>query len=138
TGRAVLGQPGALAFQVYDQKGIKCFRYPHHAATYFEADTIAELARHAGLEPAVLVHTVEEFNRAVPDDLPFDPRRPDGKATRGLAVPKSNWANRIDEPPFRALPVTGGITFTFGGVDVDRNAQVLNTVDQPIKGPVAS
>jgi tricarballylate dehydrogenase len=138
TGRAVLAQPGARAFQIYDRKGVKCFRYPHHPATYFEADTIAELAANAGLEPKVLVHTVEEFNRAVPDDPPFDPRRPDGKATRGLAIPKSNWATRIDAPPFRAYPITGGITFTFGGVEINTSAQVMSTLDQPIKGLFAS
>jgi tricarballylate dehydrogenase len=138
TGRAVLGQPGAIAYQIYDQKGLKCLRYPHHKATFVEAGTIAELAPKIGLEPKVLMHTVEEFNRAVPDDRPFDPRKPDGKATKGLAVPKSNWANRIDEPPFRAYPVTGGITFTFGGVEINRNGQALNTMDQPIKGLFAS
>ena len=62
----------------------------------------------------------------------------DGKAAKGLAVPKSNWAIRIDEPPFRAYPVTCGITFTFGGVEVNRNAQVMSTIDQPIKGLFAS
>ncbi|MEA2989765.1 MAG: tricarballylate dehydrogenase [Alphaproteobacteria bacterium] len=138
TGRAVLGQPGAIAYQIYDQTGLKCLRYPHHKATFVEAGTIAELAMKIGLEPAVLTHTVGEFNRAVPDDKPFDQSRQDGKATKGLAIPKSNWANRIDEPPFRAYPVTGGITFTFGGVEVNRNAQVINTLDQPIKGLYAS
>jgi tricarballylate dehydrogenase len=138
TGRAVLAQPGAIAHQIYDRKGTRCFRYPHHEATYVEAGTIAELAAKAGLQPKVLVHTVEEFNRAVPDQPPFDPRRPDGRATKGLAIPKSNWATRIDEPPFRAYPVTGGITFTFGGVEVNRNAQVMSTMDQPIKGLFAS
>ena len=138
TGRAVLAQPGARAFQIYDRKGIKCFRYPEHPATYFEADTVVELAVKAGLEPAVLVNTVEEFNRAVTDDPPFDPRRPDGKAARGLAIPKSNWATRIDEPPFRAYPVTGGITLTFGGLEINTNAQVMSTLDQPIKGLFAS
>ena len=73
-----------------------------------------------------------------PTSTPFDPREPDGKATCGLVIPKSNWATRIDEPPFRAYPVTGGITFTFGGVEVNRNAQVLSTIDQPIKGLFAS
>ena len=34
--------------------------------------------------------------------------------------------------------MTGGITFTFGGVAVDQHAQVINTVDQPIKGLFAS
>ena len=86
----------------------------------------------------MLVHTVEEFNRAVCDDKPFFPGKLDGRATRGLAVPKSNWAIRIDEPPFRAYPVTGGITFTFGGVEIDRHAQVMSTMDQPVKGLFAS
>src|SRR5262245_10860662 len=63
TGRAVLGQPGARAHQLYDQKAIRCFRYPHHPATFFEADTIAELAVKAGLEPKVLTHTIGELDR---------------------------------------------------------------------------
>jgi tricarballylate dehydrogenase len=138
TGRAVLAQPGALAHQIYDQKGLRCLRYPHHKASFVEADTIEELAVKAGLAPAVLAHTVAQFNAAVCDDRPFFPGKLDGRATRGLEIPKSNWATRIDEPPFRAYPVTGGITFTFGGVAVDRNAQVMSTLDQPIKGLFAS
>jgi tricarballylate dehydrogenase len=138
TGRAVLAQPGGRAFQIYDQKGLKCLRYPHHKATYEEAPTIAALAAKIGLEPKVLAHTVEEFNKAADPSVAFDPTKPDGKKARGLDVPKSNWAIPIDEPPFRAYPVTGGITFTFGGVQVDRNAQVVNTADQPIKGLFAS
>jgi tricarballylate dehydrogenase len=138
TGRAVLAQPGGSAYQIYDQRGIGCFRYPHHEATFVEAASIAELAPQIGIEPKVLEHTVAEFNGAVPDDRPFDPSKPDGRATRGLAVPKSNWACRIETPPFRAYPVVGGITFTFGGVTVDHNAQVISTIDQPIKGLYAS
>jgi tricarballylate dehydrogenase len=138
TGRAVLAQPGAIAYQIYDQSGLKCLRYPHHQATFVEASTIAELAARIGVEAAVLTHTVAEFNAAVRDDRPFDPTRPDGKATSGLALPKSNWACRIAAPPFRAYPVTGGITFTFGGVAIDCRAQVINTLDQPIKGLFAS
>lgn len=138
TGRAVLAQPGARAFQIYDQKGVRCLRYPHHKATYVEAATIADLAAKAGLEPVVLMHTIEEFNRAVCDDKPFFPGKLDGRATQGLAIPKSNWAIRIDEPPFRAYPVTGGITFTFGGVEINRHAQALSTIGQPVKGLFAS
>ena len=138
TGRAVLAQPGAIAYQIYDENGLKCLRYPHHQATFVEASSIAELAARIGVEAAVLTDTVAEFNAAVRDDRPFDPTRPDGKATSGLALPKSNWACRIAAPPFRAYPVTGGITFTFGGVAVDCRAQVINTLDQPIKGLFAS
>jgi tricarballylate dehydrogenase len=138
TGRAVLAQPGGIAFQIYDRKGLKQQRYPHHPASFEEAATIAELAAKIGIEPRVLVHTVETFNAAVDDSVAFDPRRPDGKAARGLDVPKSNWARRIDEPPFRAYPVTGGITFTFGGLQVNTNAQVMGVADQPIRGLYAS
>ena len=138
TGRTILAQPGAVAWQIYDRTGIAQHRYPHHKATFEEAATIAELARKIGLASEVLVHTIEEFNAACRDDVPFDPTRPDGKATRGLAIPKSNWANRIETPPYRAYSVTCGITFTFGGVKIDEKAQVLNSLHEPIKGLYAS
>lgn len=138
TGRSILAQPGAVAWQIYDQTGIRQHRYPHHAATFEEAGDIRELAVRAGLPPEVLVHTVAEFNAACRGDAPFDPSRPDGKKTHGLMIPKSNWANRIETPPFRAYPVTCGITFTFGGVKVNDKAQVVNSLYQPIKGLYAS
>jgi succinate dehydrogenase/fumarate reductase flavoprotein subunit len=40
----------------------------------------------------------------------------------------------LDAPPFTAWPVTGGITFTFGGVKVDAQAQVQSTSWTPIPG----
>ena len=51
--------------------------------------------------------------------MPFNPNIKDGRCTVGLAVPKSNWANTIEEPPFEAYAVTCGLTFTFGGVKID-------------------
>ena len=41
-------------------------------------------------------------------------------------MPKSNWANRLDTPPFEAYGVTCGITFTFGGLAVDAESRVLS------------
>ena len=41
---------------------------------------------------------------------------------------------KLEEPPFVAVPVTGGITFTFGGLKVDTSARVLNTGGQVIDG----
>ncbi len=138
TGRAVLAQPGSVAYQIYDQVGIRQHRYPHHKATFEEAGTIEELAAKIGLAPAVVVNTVKEYNAGVQDSLAYDPTKPDGKCTTGLSIPKSNWANRIDEPPFRAYPVTCGITFTFGGLKVNTRAQVLYTMHDPIRGLYAT
>lgn len=138
TGRAVQAQPGAVAWQIYDQKGLRQRRYPNHQATFEEADSIGALAKKIGLAPEVLEHTVAEYNAACRDDIKYDPTHPDGKHTVGLAIPKSNWATKIDEGPFRALPVTCGITFTFGGLKVNQRAQVLNSKLEPIKGLYAS
>jgi len=44
----------------------------------------------------------------------------------------------IEKPPYRAYPVTCGITFTFGGVKINDKAQVLNSLHKPIKGLYAS
>ena len=83
----------------------------------------------------MLEHTVSEYNAAVRDDVPFVKGKKDGRHTEGLALNKSNWAQRIDTPPFQAYPVVCGITFTFGGVGITRNAQVLNTEGDAIRGP---
>src|SRR5262249_1948695 len=56
----------------------------------------------------------------------------------GLAVNKSNWANTIDAPPFEGYAVTCGLTFTFGGVRITTDAEVLNTDYQPIRGLYAA
>ena len=58
--------------------------------------------------------------------------------SRGLQPPKSNWARKLDEAPYRAYPVRGGITFSFGGLGVNEKAQVLNTANRPIRGLYAS
>ncbi|MFN4283169.1 MAG: FAD-dependent tricarballylate dehydrogenase TcuA [Alphaproteobacteria bacterium] len=139
TGRAILAQPGGIAYQIYDRTGIELFRHgPDYAATHEEAATIGELAKKIGVVPQVLERTVGEFNAAVDPSTPFNPRKLDGKGTRGLTPAKSNWATPIERGPFRAYPVTCGITFTFGGVAVNTEAQALNTEGDPIAGLYAS
>ena len=51
---------------------------------------------------------------------------------------KSNWALRIDSPPFVAYSATCGITFTFGGVSTNLKAQVLDVDDKVIPGLYAT
>jgi tricarballylate dehydrogenase len=139
TGRAVHLQPGSVAYQIYDKKALAHANYGKDGnATRIDANTIGELATKLGLHPDVLMHTVESFNRSIRTDVPYDRSRLDGRRTEGLSPDKTNWANAIDEPPFYAFPVTGGITFTFGGVGVSTNAEVLNTEARAIKGLYAS
>jgi len=140
-GRAVLSQPGGYAWQVFDAQALPLLRdeYKMRGATKVRADTLEDLvAKMQDVNPAGFMKTILEYNAAVKRDVKFDPNIKDGKATAGLTLNKSNWANPIDEPPFCAFPVTGGITFTFGGVGISTNAQVLNTEGRPVKGLYAS
>ena len=78
--------------------------------------------------------TLKEFNDAIDINVTFDPTILDGKSTNGLDLKKSNWAQKIDKGPFKAFPVTGGITFTYGGLKVSRNGSVLKDNNKSIKG----
>ncbi|MDG2286211.1 MAG: FAD-binding protein, partial [Alphaproteobacteria bacterium] len=60
------------------------------------------------------------------------------RTTTDLDVVKSNWANTLDEGPFEAYQVTCGLTFTFGGVRIDGNAQVQSTDYKPLQGLYAA
>ncbi len=139
-GRAVLAQPTGTAFQIFDAKTVPLLRpeeYTLHRGSRFEAATLEELAEQCGVEAERLRLTIERFNATV-NDAPFDPTVKDGKATRGIDPPKSNWAQRIDTPPFVAYAVTGAITFTFGGVQIDRRANVIDSTGRPIPGVFAA
>ena len=138
TGWAVLGQPGALAYQIYDQKTIPLLGTRYEFSTPIEANTIDELASKIGIESAVLNHTIKEFNNAARKDVPFDATKLDGKCTEGITPKKSNWSSPIDKPPYWAFSITGGVTFTFGGLQINTQAQVLNTSNNPIRGLFAS
>ncbi len=102
-----------------------------------EADSMPELAAMLGLEAEPLVKTVEDYNAAVgPGE--FDPNQRDGKATSGLTPDKSNWAYRLEHPPFLAYPLTAAICFTYGGIRTDSKARVVSGNGTPIPGLYAA
>ena len=136
-GKAVLEQPDSLAWQIFDSKVMNLLysEYKTHDASFVEADTLEELVtKLSGVNPANALQTLQAYNQAVKTEIPFDPTIKDGRSTQGLSLNKTNWANILDTPPFRAYPVTGGITFTYGGVKVNKSAQVLRENDEPIAG----
>jgi tricarballylate dehydrogenase len=87
-----------------------------------------------GAKQSVTVQTITEFNNACDLKTNFDPTLLDGKSTTGLKLPKSNWAQQITTAPFRAYPVTGGITFTYGGLKVSKNGLVMRNLSDSIQG----
>ena len=140
-GRVILAQPGQFAWQIFDDKVADLLRdeYRIRQVTKVEADSLEDLVeRLDGVDGARALATIRAFNAAVRSEVPFDPTVKDGRGTSGLAVPKSNWANALDRPPYRAFAVTCGITFTFGGLGIDTAARVLDTDHRPIPGLFAA
>ena len=140
-GRVILEQPQQFAWQIFDAKTRHLQRdeYKIRQITKVTADTLEDLAsRLDGVDAAQLLRTIADFNAAVRTGIPFDPNVKDGRRTDGLAIDKTNWANTIDAPPFEAFAVTCGITFTFGGLRITTDGEVVDMDRKPIPGLYAA
>jgi tricarballylate dehydrogenase len=121
-GRLVAAQPDQIAYIVFDASSLKLFMpslYPP-----ISAPSIPELAAKLELDPAALAQTVAGFNDAVRPGT-FDDKILDDCRTEGLTPPKTHWARRIEAAPFYAYPVRPGITFTYLGTRVNKEARMI-------------
>jgi tricarballylate dehydrogenase len=140
-GRVILSLPGQFAWQIFDAKvkGQLRDEYRIKQVTKVTANTLEELVKKLDdVNADAALKEIEAYNAAVRTDIPFNPNLKDGRSTTGLAVNKSNWANTLDTPPFEAYAVTCGITFTFGGLRINTDAQVISTDGEPIPGLYAA
>jgi tricarballylate dehydrogenase len=135
-GRLIAQQPNQRAFAITDSQALHDY-LPSVFPPIF-ADTIAELAGKLGLDPAKLAKVVAEYNANVVPGGKFNGQKLDGCRTEGLSPPKSNWARRIEKPPFHAHPLRPGITFTFLGLRVNDRARVLMQDGKPSANILAS
>jgi tricarballylate dehydrogenase len=106
--------PGQIAWLVLDapaEAGLRPSLFPP-----LRAPTIAGLAAAAGLDPAGLQATVAAFNAAIAAGTAH---------TGGLVPAKTRRARPIATPPFAAIPIRPGISFTCHGVKVDNAARVV-------------
>lgn len=99
-------------------------------ATVYQAATIAELAVQVGLSPEALAATVAEWNEAVAagNGAALAPARGEGPPS---AFPVIN-------PPFRAVRLCAGITYTMGGIAIDGDARVVRADGSAIDGLYAA
>ncbi len=94
--------------------------------TIIKADTLAELATKTGIAAAQLEATVRGYNEALAQ----------GKAA-GLAPTRSVQPivpSPVNKPPYYAVPLCAGMTYTFGGIFTDGDARVMSTRGAPIEG----
>jgi len=140
-GRVILQQPGQFAWQIFDAKvkGQLRDEYRIKQVTKVTANTLEDLVKKLDdVNADAALKEIEAYNAAVRTDIPFNPNVKDGRRTEGLAINKTNWANTIDTPPFEAYAVTCGITFSFGGLRINTDAQVISTDGEPIPGLYAA
>ena len=136
-GRAILEQPDGFAWQIFDSKveALLYDEYRFELASFIESDTIEGLIEQMNnVDQQRAYQTIREYNEAVDESIDFEPSILDGKSTRNLKVNKTNWANKLDQPPFKAFPVACGITFTYGGLKINKKAEVLNEKGEVIDG----
>ena len=145
-GRAILQQPQALAFQIYDSRTTPWLRaeeYRDAIVQKLQGSTIqhlADLCCENGLQNrTAFLQTITDYNAAVyahraeNPNAEWNPAIKDTLSTQSstctLPLAKSNWALPIDKSPFLAIKVTSGITFTFGGLAVNPDtAAVISSV----------
>jgi len=98
--------------------------------TIVKAGTLGELAAKTGIAGARLQATVDDYNRAL------------AAGTAGnLAPPRSAhpivpWP--IARPPYFAVPLCAGMTYTFGGIFTDGDGRVMSRRGAPIEGLYAA
>ena len=138
--RAIKDQPDGIAHVIFDarmddvpnwKKSIRTDQAP------LKAETIEGIAHACGISTEGLVRTVEDYNAACGKGE-FSPLKVDGLATAGVEPIKSNWARPIDKPPYYAYPIIAGVCFTYGGVKINKNAQVIDNDGRPIPGLYAA
>ena len=140
-GRVILSQPGQFAWQIFDAKVKAQLRdeYKIKQVTKRVGNTLEELcAKLEDTDGKAALEEIRQYNAAVQTEIPFNPNIKDGRGTKNLRINKSNWANTLDTPPYEAYAVTCGITFSFGGLKINSDAQVLSPDTGPIPGLYAA
>jgi succinate dehydrogenase/fumarate reductase flavoprotein subunit len=94
----------------------------------FEADTLdglADLLAKEGVPKGTLIRTINEYNATI-----------DAGDINLLDIPKadSSKIEKIVDPPFIAVAVVPGVSFTYGGVQTDTDGRILDKNYHPIPG----
>jgi tricarballylate dehydrogenase len=138
--QAIVRQPEGIAYLIFDAKINDVPNYKKVLGTDkapVAADSIEKLAKRLEIDPVGLRKTIKSFNEAVQEGE-FRPLDLDGKCTKGIEPPKSNWARVIDETGLLAYPLICACVFTLGGLKVNSRAEVVNCDGYAIPGLYAA
>jgi len=139
-GHSIMRQEKGIAYLIFDSKTLEMPQIERRIKSDREpirATSIKELATKLEIDSAALERTIKDYNLAVQDG-DFNSFDLDGKCTKGIEPPKSNWARVIDENDLICYPVICGIVFTLGGLKITPNAEVVNQDGSVIPGLYAA
>lgn len=109
--------------------------------TVTSAASLAELAATIAVPAEALTETVASYNRAIQNDevANLQPGRTPGRMFGVLRSSATRTTLRpLLEPPFYAIRLCAGITYTMGGIAIDAQARVLAEDGAPIPGLYAA
>lgn len=141
TTRIIAEQKSGMAFCILDDKinaienWRRCVRSDQPPETMSD---IKALGDKLGFDGDAAQRTIAGYNRACPTSGAFNPTTLDGLATVGLSPPRSNYAVPLDTPPYHVYPIISSNTFTFGGLKVNVDAQVVNNDGDALRGLYAA
>ncbi len=138
--RTIAEQKKGIAYCILDDKINSINNWRRTVRTDQPPESAADirtLGDRLGFDGEAAQRTVDEYNRCCRDGT-FNPEAMDGLSTVGLTPPKSNYAVPLDTAPFHAYPITSANTFTFGGLKVNTNAQVVTQAGSALPGLYAA
>ena len=150
---ATKGAEEVCAFLVCDAVALRCyglgyvrpFPIPHgrhlRSGYLLRGNTLAELARAAGIAAGALEETVEAFNRdaRAGTDSAFGKGTTPYNRRMGDILHKPNpCLAPLEQPPFYAIKIVIGDIGTYAGLSTDAQARVLDGHGRPIPGLYAA
>jgi fumarate reductase flavoprotein subunit len=109
--------------------------------TVISAPDLAALAGRIGVPADTLSATVAAYNRAVTagEGDRLDPPRSSGRMFgESRSAGKRVGVAPVLTPPFYAVPLAAGLTYTMGGIEIDAQARVIGREGEPIGGLYAA
>ena len=130
TSAAVSKQTGGVAYEIFDDKVRKSVKQTGAAfelGLAKQGNTLAELAKNAGIDPKNLESTIAQYNKYA--DAGKDP---------DFNRPGINAKIKVNTPPYYAIEITPAIHYYMGGLKFDEQTRVVNKDGKAIEGLYAA